>query len=213
MQNQRWAVAAGLIAAGLTISACSSVSTNDGATGAMATQSANVSTTITPSPMQAMSTTPSKGGLMKVESSMAGRVLANPHGLTVYYYSADKRDSGVSACTGACAVAWPPVVSPIRMPAGVRLGTVGYIVRAGGVRQVTINGYPIYRYAGDHAAGEANGNGIGGVWHVFVIASPMKPSAPMQSTAPMHSTAPMQSTAPMTPAATTSSASSGGGGW
>src|SRR5580692_8128659 len=128
MQNQRWAVAAGLIAAGLTISACSSAAGVGGA-AAMATQSANVSTTMTPSPMQAMSTTHSKGGLMKVEHTMAGRVLANPHGLTVYYYSADKRDSGVSACTGACAVEWPPVVSPIRMPAGVRLGTVGYIVR------------------------------------------------------------------------------------
>jgi hypothetical protein len=43
------------------------------------------------------------------------------------------------------------------------------ITRAGGAKQVTINGYPVYYYAGDMAPGQAKGNGEGGVWHVIKI--------------------------------------------
>jgi predicted lipoprotein with Yx(FWY)xxD motif len=74
-------------------------------------------------------------------------------------------------CTGSCASAWPPLAAPVRAPAGVRLpGPLGMITRPGGVRQVTINGYPIYTYAGDKAPGQATGNGIAGAWHVIKIA-------------------------------------------
>jgi predicted lipoprotein with Yx(FWY)xxD motif len=206
MQKKQWAVVAGLIAAALSVSACESASAND--PSAMATQSANMSTTMTPTPMQAQAASAgmmaSKGGLMKSEHTMAGTVLANPHGMTVYYYSADKKGSGVSACTGTCATEWPPVISPVRIPAGIKLaGKVGYIVRANGVRQVTINGYPVYRYAGDHAPGEANGNGIGDVWHVFTIASSM-------STSSMSSSSSMK---PTSSASSPSSSGGGGGGW
>jgi predicted lipoprotein with Yx(FWY)xxD motif len=73
-------------------------------------------------------------------------------------------------CTGSCASAWPPLVAPVRAPAGVRLpGPLGVITRPGGVRQVTINGYPVYRYAGDKVPGQAAGNGIEGAWHVIKI--------------------------------------------
>jgi predicted lipoprotein with Yx(FWY)xxD motif len=111
----------------------------------------------------------SLGGLMEVQHTPAGSVLANPHGMTVYYYSADKPGSGKSTCTGTCVLTWPPVIAPVRIPVGVELpGAVGFIVRPGGVRQVTIDGAPIYRYAGDHAPGESNGNGVAGEWHVII---------------------------------------------
>jgi predicted lipoprotein with Yx(FWY)xxD motif len=119
-----------------------------------------------------------KGGMMKVEVTSAGKVLANPHGMTVYYYTADKPGSGVSACTGTCAAAWPPVVAPVRVPAGLMLpGPLGTIVRPGGVRQLTINGYPIYRYTDDMAPGQAKGNGAGGKWHVIKLLSMSQPTA------------------------------------
>jgi predicted lipoprotein with Yx(FWY)xxD motif len=111
-----------------------------------------------------------RGGMLKAETTSAGKVLANPHGLTVYYYAADKPNSGASACTGTCAMNWPPVVAPVRVPAGMMLpGPIGTIIRPDGVRQVTVNGYPIYRYSDDKAPGQAKGNGEGGVWHVIKL--------------------------------------------
>ena len=112
----------------------------------------------------------SAGGLMKAEVTRAGKVLANPHGMTVYYYSEDRPGKGTSACTGTCARKWLPVIAPVRIPAGMTLpGPLGSITLPGGKRQVTINGYPIYRYAGDKAPGQASGNGIEGEWHVIKL--------------------------------------------
>jgi predicted lipoprotein with Yx(FWY)xxD motif len=108
--------------------------------------------------------------LKVIRTKAAGTVLASSRGLTLYYYTEDKPGSGKSVCTGSCASAWPPLVGPVRAPAGVRLpGPLGMITRPGGVRQVTINGYPVYRYAGDKVPGQAAGNGIEGAWHVIKI--------------------------------------------
>jgi predicted lipoprotein with Yx(FWY)xxD motif len=107
---------------------------------------------------------------LKVERTSAGMVLAGSKGLTLYYYTADKPDSGKSVCTGGCATAWPPLTAPVKAPAGAKMpGPIGMITRAGGAKQVTINGYPIYYYAGDMAPGQAKGNGEGGTWHVIKI--------------------------------------------
>jgi predicted lipoprotein with Yx(FWY)xxD motif len=48
-------------------------------------------------------------------------------------------------------------------------GPIGMITRAGGAKQVTINGYPIYYYAEDMAPGQAKGNGAEGKWHVIKV--------------------------------------------
>jgi len=114
--------------------------------------------------------TASRAAALKVTRTRAGTVLASSRGLTLYYYSEDKPHSGKSVCTGACAMAWPPLAAPVKAPAGVRLpGKIGFITRPNGVRQVTLNGYPLYLYAGDKAPGQAKGNGIEGSWHVIKI--------------------------------------------
>lgn len=108
--------------------------------------------------------------MMKLELTSLGKLLANPHGMTVYYYTGDKPGSGVSSCTSGCATAWPPVLAPVRIPSSIKLpGAMSSIVRPGGIRQVTINGYPIYRYAGDKSPGQATGNGLEGEWHVIKL--------------------------------------------
>jgi predicted lipoprotein with Yx(FWY)xxD motif len=117
-----------------------------------------------------MSGTSSKGGLLMAETTMAGKVLANPHGMTVYYYSEDRPGSGVSSCTGGCAQEWPAVIAPVRVPKGMKMpGPLGSIVLPDGKRQVTLNGYPLYRYAGDKKPGQSTGNGLGGEWHVIKL--------------------------------------------
>jgi predicted lipoprotein with Yx(FWY)xxD motif len=157
--------AAGALAAAITLSACGIISGSSSTTYQSATMpSSSDSAMATPSASM-MATT--GGGLMEVKDTMHGLILANPHGMTVYWYTADKKGSGVSSCTGSCAVAWPPVTAPVRLPAGVKLsGPIGYIVRSNGQHQVTVDGYPIYRYAGDKAPGQTNGDGIGGKWYI-----------------------------------------------
>jgi hypothetical protein len=52
---------------------------------------------------------------------------------------------------------------------GVRAALLGTTKRSGGKRQVTYNGHPLYRFQGDHKAGDVNGQGInafGARWYV-----------------------------------------------
>jgi predicted lipoprotein with Yx(FWY)xxD motif len=181
VRNPGWAAAA-LIAVALAVAACGAGSAGDAyggygtPAGASTTNSSttNGSTTSgsTTNGSQAMPASPSAGlaTALKTETTRAGTVLASSRGLTLYYYTADKPHSGKSVCIATCATAWPPLAAPVKAPRGVRLpGPLGVITRPNGVKQVTLNGYPLYFYVGDKAAGQAAGNGVGGSWHVITI--------------------------------------------
>lgn len=103
---------------------------------------------------------------IKVGSSSFGKIIVNIKGMSAYYYDLDKAKSGVSACSGQCAVNWPAIISSISKPkiAGIT-GTVGTIATKKG-RQVTINGRPIYTFAYDSAPGSVSGQGSQGVWYL-----------------------------------------------
>jgi predicted lipoprotein with Yx(FWY)xxD motif len=167
MRNPGWAGAA-LIAVALTVTACGTGSAGGAYGGGYGTPAGGSTT----SGSQAMAPSPSSGSItaLKTETTRAGMVLASSRGLTLYYYGEDKPGSGKSVCTGACATAWPPLAAPVKAPAGVRLpGPLGMITRSGGVKQVTVNGFPVYLYVGDKSPGQVAGNGIGGSWHVIKI--------------------------------------------
>jgi predicted lipoprotein with Yx(FWY)xxD motif len=109
-----------------------------------------------------------KGTVLTVKKTKIGDVLVNAKGDTIYYYKKDKQDSGKSDCTGACAQAWPAVVGKPVAGSGVTLaGKLGFITRSNGTLQATYNGYPLYTYASDMAAGDTTGNGAGGSWYVI----------------------------------------------
>jgi predicted lipoprotein with Yx(FWY)xxD motif len=166
MRNPGWAGAA-LIAVALAVTACG---TGSGASAGGAYGYGNQTTQATQAPAAPASPSSVMTAALKTETTRAGRVLASSRGLTLYYYSEDKRGSGTSVCTGGCATAWPPLAAPVKAPAGVRLpGPLGMITRPGGVRQVTINGFPVYLYAGDKAPGQDTGSGVEGSWHVIKI--------------------------------------------
>ncbi len=176
MRNPGWAGAA-LIAVALAVTACGTGSAGDAygtpaAGSTTGTPEARGTTGGTTGGSQARPASPSLGPAtaLKTETTRPGQVLASSRGLTLYYYSEDKRGTGTSVCTGACATAWPPLAAPVKAPAGVHLpGPLGVITRPNGVKQVTLNGYPLYFYAGDKAPGQATGNGIEGSWHVIKI--------------------------------------------
>ena len=92
-------------------------------------------------------------------------VVTNANGFTLYWFVPDTATT--SKCNGSCATFWPPVKGPATAGAGVT-GKLATIKRADGSAQATYNGHPLYTYVGDHAPGQATGNGLnvnGGVWH------------------------------------------------
>ncbi|WP_226657745.1 hypothetical protein [Leifsonia sp. LS1] len=94
-----------------------------------------------------------------------GTVVVDGAGLTVYVFDKDTQNSGKSSCSGACAAQWPAVEAGAATPAvtGVS-GTVGTITGVDGKRQVTLDGWPLYTFAGDSSAGDVTGQGVGGIW-------------------------------------------------
>jgi len=104
---------------------------------------------------------------MKVASSSAGQIVVDSKGMSLYFFTKDVKDSGTSACTGACLTAWPVFTTTSDKPAveGVT-GTVGTIATPDGKKQVTLNGMPLYYYAKDKAPGDVTGQGVQSVWYL-----------------------------------------------
>lgn len=97
-----------------------------------------------------------------------GRVLIDAEGHTLYYFEKDK--GGKSACYGACAKAWPPLLAEGSQEArgGVSAAKMGTTERSDGSVQVTYAGWPLYTYTVDTAPGEANGTDVksfGATWY------------------------------------------------
>ena len=108
--------------------------------------------------------------IMVVQKSSVGYVLAEANNQVVYTYAKDSK-GGAPTCTGSCAAAWPPVTGvPKAGPADTFPATFGVVRGAGGVEQITYNGYPLYEFKGAKPLSAA-GNGIGGVWHVIPLSA------------------------------------------
>jgi predicted lipoprotein with Yx(FWY)xxD motif len=83
------------------------------------------------------------------KSSQFGRIVWDGRSRALYAFTADS--GGRSACSGACAAAWPPYIAKgkLKVGAGVKQSLLGTIKRADGRRQVTYKGRPLYYYAHD----------------------------------------------------------------
>jgi predicted lipoprotein with Yx(FWY)xxD motif len=96
-----------------------------------------------------------------------GTVLVDAEGLTLYGLTDDT--DGVSTCDDACADAWPPLtVDSAELPAGLDPNLFSVVERSDGSFQLKAGKWPLYRFAGDAAPGDTNGQGSGGVW--FAVA-------------------------------------------
>jgi predicted lipoprotein with Yx(FWY)xxD motif len=99
-------------------------------------------------------------GPLKVQQTAAGKVLADPNGMTLYTY--DKDTPGKSACTGECAEYWPPVkASASDKP----VGDLTLITRDDGTKQWADGGKPLYTYVKDKKPGDVTGDGVNKIWH------------------------------------------------
>jgi len=89
--------------------------------------------------------------------------LTDAKGMTLYWF---KRDTpGMSACGSRCADNWPIFYrETIEVTGDLKAEDFGTITRSDGKKQTTFRGYPLYYFAGDANPGEANGQGINGMW-------------------------------------------------
>ncbi|MEV7612522.1 SCO0930 family lipoprotein [Streptomyces sp. NPDC089799] len=108
------------------------------------------------------------GRLAVREIAGVGTVVTDSEGASLYRFDKDTAKPPKSACEGDCAKAWPPVPADgAAATTGIEAGLIGSVTRADGTKQLTLGGWPVYRYAKDTAPGEAKGEGVGGTWHAL----------------------------------------------
>jgi predicted lipoprotein with Yx(FWY)xxD motif len=104
--------------------------------------------------------------VITARTSEYGRILADRGDHTIYLFTRDR--TSASTCYGACAAAWPPVLTPgAPVRAGRLRGALGTTRRRDGARQVTYDGHPLYYYRGDVSPGQIlcqNVDEFGGTW-------------------------------------------------
>jgi predicted lipoprotein with Yx(FWY)xxD motif len=115
----------------------------------------------------------SSAAMVKTGKVEAGTVIVGPDGRTLYLFEKDKGTA--SACSGACAQAWPPLTTNGTPKASgtVKASLLGTTKRSDGTMQVTYAGHPLYYFQGDSGAGQSNGQGskaFGAGWYVVTPA-------------------------------------------
>jgi predicted lipoprotein with Yx(FWY)xxD motif len=96
-----------------------------------------------------------------------GDYVSDGAGRTLYRFDDDSARPPKSTCNGDCAKTWPPLLikSPGKIyPKGINPRILGYVERADGHCQVTINGHPVYYFSGDAQPGDFRGQGLKGKW-------------------------------------------------
>jgi predicted lipoprotein with Yx(FWY)xxD motif len=91
-----------------------------------------------------------------------GNILTDGAGRVLYFFAADSH-GGNPLFSGS---SWPYVTVPEapKADAGVAATLASSTFGRPGGPYLTVNGRPAYYYAGDAAAGQANGHGLGWVW-------------------------------------------------
>jgi predicted lipoprotein with Yx(FWY)xxD motif len=183
-----------LIGVALLLAACGS-SSSSSTTGAAAGTS----------PSSSSSSAPGTGVKVTTAKNSLGTYLTAVSGRALYVWLADSNDK--SSCNGACAAAWPPLLTQAAPTAsgGAVAADLGLITRSDGTKQVTYKGHPLYYYVGDPGPGTTTGNGsnqFGAKWWLISPAGSQVGASAAKS-----------SSAASTSSSGSSGSSSGGGGW
>jgi predicted lipoprotein with Yx(FWY)xxD motif len=165
MRKSGWAAAAGLVSAGLLLTACGGSSSSTGAQGSTTPTTGSASTT-TPNPSAtAPEQKPSSGALSSpppgtiyfiIQKYRTSYVMAEAAGQVVYTYAGDTAGKAAT-CTGSCASEWAPVKGVGSVSPADNYPNKFTVI--GG--QVAYNGMPLYTKTGalpfsDHAGGQWN---------------------------------------------------------
>jgi len=109
-----------------------------------------------------------------------GKVLAS--GKTLYTVKPSR-----TPCTAACLQVWPALVLPkgvtkVTAGTGVNKAKLGTVTLAGGVRQVTYGGKPLYFFVGDTGPGQVHGN-VSDTWGTWSAVTTAKAASSTASNA------------------------------
>jgi predicted lipoprotein with Yx(FWY)xxD motif len=118
----------------------------------------------------AAATNPSTAATVKVHSTKLGKILVDTKGRTLYVFTKDKK--GHSACSGACAKAWVPMLTKgtPKVAGGATMTKVTTTKRSDGTTQVVYAGHPLYTFAFNKTPSATTGQGntaFGGRWWVI----------------------------------------------
>jgi predicted lipoprotein with Yx(FWY)xxD motif len=123
-------------------------------------------------------------------STLGQTVVVNAQGLTLYALTPETTHH-LLCKSSECFKRWPPLTvhsSKTKLKAGPGVhGSLGILRRSNGKFQVTLRGKPLYRFAEDHAKGDANGQGLesfGGTWHAVTAGVAPAKTTPSTPTTP-----------------------------
>ena len=96
------------------------------------------------------------------EATVGGvKIYTDAKGMTLYTF--DKDEKGKSNCYDKCAANW----LPMKAEAGAKaMGEWTVVKRKDGNSMWAYDGKPLYTFVKDKKAGDMNGDGVAGVWHV-----------------------------------------------
>ena len=107
-------------------------------------------------------TTPSE---MTIASTVLGHVLASSGGRTLYFHTGGAQSDSFD-CNGECLEAWLPLEAPW---GAIDYGEFSVRARGDGVYQWAYRNKPLYLNSRDSSHGDANGEGVDGVWRVMIL--------------------------------------------
>jgi predicted lipoprotein with Yx(FWY)xxD motif len=99
-----------------------------------------------------------------------GAVIEDEGGWVLYRFDKDTaKPASTSACAGDCTKVWLPALTNDGKPQlnGVNPKLVGTVTRVDGTKQLTVSGWPLYRYIGDKKPGTWRGQNVNGTWFVI----------------------------------------------
>ncbi len=100
-------------------------------------------------------------------NSSMGKILTDDKGMTLYTYDKDTKGASMSTCVDKCIAAWPPFLAADGAMASGDWTIVNVKDKDGMMKKMwAYDGWPLYYFVKDKAAGDTTGDGVGGVWHV-----------------------------------------------
>ncbi|MFE1286601.1 hypothetical protein [Streptomyces sp. NPDC058751] len=119
------------------------------------------------SPARSGTTGSATSTLTTAEIAKLGTVVTDGKGYVLYRFDTDSANPTRVSCYDTCATLWPAATTTDRgsvTTKGIDKSLVSTVKRNDGTTQITLAGWPLYRYAKDDEPKEPYGQGVDGTW-------------------------------------------------